>query len=185
LESLAGLDLDEKREKALAALAEKQKQADEDGNATEEIPEETANKTVTVKKTIITKKTIIVTTTSSGESRTVVREVPPVEAASEEAKPAEQEPEPVPEPVEDDGDEDYQDVGPDGDDDGDDGDDGDGDGGEVGEESGSMGRVEPPHSPIPDNWSSPESVFLGLRVYTHKDSPVVIGGQLGTSFPGL
>jgi hypothetical protein len=75
----------------------------------------------------------------------------------------------------DDGDEDYEDADENDDDDDEDEDEDDDSPGTEGE-----GFPAPftQHDPVVDTWSSPDSLVLGLRVYTHKDAVAVIGGQL-------
>jgi hypothetical protein len=73
----------------------------------------------------------------------------------------------------DDGDEDYEDVDED-----EDGDDEDEDDDFPGNEGEGFPVPFTSHDPVVDTWSSPDSLVLGLRVYTHKDAVAVVGGQL-------
>ena len=167
LELYAGQDLNQKREAALVALQK------ETGEVTEESADLTATlqANTTVTKTIITKKTIIVTMTSDGKGSVVTQDASdpvddavPAEAAAEEEGNGSN------------GEDCTGGNGDDGDDDGDDDDD------DLSADAGDASANMPPqHSPVVDSWGSSESVFLGLRVYTHQDAPAIIGGQLNMS----
>jgi hypothetical protein len=164
LSELAGLDLYEKKQKDIAT--EKAS-----APAPEPQDEDPAEPIVTVKKTVITKKTVIITTTSSdGKASTVVQD----ESAGDPSATAV----PVVVPAVVDVDQD------DGDSDNESGSEPDDSGG-PGPDAEVPGGSEPFRSPFPDIWASPDSVFLGLRVYTQKSSPVVINGQLRAVEPQL
>ena len=188
MDELAGRDLNDKREADFAAAqASIKANLDEqhesnsvqdggpippvtggDGGLEKIAPTETPG--VVVTKTITTKKVVIVTS-SDGESVRRVTQTGPTPTLLSPAQPEN------PGVVEglavedDDGDEDYEDV------DDADHDDSDDETPTSSSDDDDSVNADIAHDPVVDIWNSSDALFLGLRVYTHKDAVAVVGGQ--------